>query len=72
VLTGVGLTLGLLATTIEAVHHGYSAVLPRDGVVDIDADYGQLVWDRTIRLVAARTSVDELVGIWEPDAQAAG
>ena len=62
--TGVGLTLGLLATTFEAVHLGYSVVMPRDAVADIDPDFGQLVWDRTLRLVAGRSTVEELCGIW--------
>jgi len=64
VLSGAGLALGLLATAFEAVNRGYSVVVPREAVVDIDPEFGQIVWERTFRLIAARTTVDELVAIW--------
>ena len=64
VLTGPGLALGLLATAFEAVNRGYSVVVPREAVADIDPEFGQIVWERTFRLIAARTSVAELVAIW--------
>jgi nicotinamidase-related amidase len=56
--------LGLLATAFEAVNRGYSVVVPREAVADIDPDFGQIIWDRTFRLISARTTVDELVAIW--------
>jgi biuret amidohydrolase len=64
VLSGAGLALGLLATAFEAVNRGYSVVVPREAVVDIDPEFGQIVWERTFRLIAARTTVGELVAIW--------
>ena len=64
VLSGAALALGLLATAFEAVNRGYSVVVPREAAVDIDPEFGQIVWERTFRLIAARTTVDELVSIW--------
>ena len=64
VLCGAGLALGLLATAFEAVNRGYSVVVPREAVADIDPEFGQIVWERTFRLIAARTTVDELAAVW--------
>jgi nicotinamidase-related amidase len=65
VLSGVGLALGLLATAFEAVNRGYSVVVPREAVADIDPEFGHIVWERTFRLIAARTTVAELASIWK-------
>jgi nicotinamidase-related amidase len=71
VLCGAGLALGLLATAFEAVNRGYSVVVPHEAVADIDPEFGQTVWERTFRLIAARTTVAELVAIWRADADPA-
>ena len=66
VLAGLTLSLGILGSAIEAIDLGYNVVIPRDGVVDLDDDYGEMVWRRTISLIATRTSVKELVDFWAP------
>ena len=66
VLAGLTLSLGILGSAVEAIDLGYNVVIPRDGVVDLDDDYGELVWRRPIALIATRTSVDELVDLWAP------
>jgi nicotinamidase-related amidase len=69
---GAGLTMGILGLTIEAVGLGYSVVVPADAVVDADPEYAALVWAKTLRLLATRTTVPALCDAWTSSDQNAG
>jgi nicotinamidase-related amidase len=65
VAVGAGLSLGILGLAIEATGLGYSVVVPDDAVVDVDPEYAALVWEKSLRLLATRTTVGALREIWE-------
>jgi nicotinamidase-related amidase len=64
VAAGVSVNLGILGLVIEAVNLGYRVVLPTDAVAGFPAAYATEVIERTLSLVATRTSVAELMAAW--------
>ena len=66
VVTGVSVNLGVLGLAIEAVNLGYQVVVPRDAVAGIPEAYADAVLDNTFPLIATLTTVDAVVGAWEP------
>lgn len=69
VATGVSVNLGVLGLAIEAVNLGYSVVVPRDAVAGLPKSYADAVLDQTFPLIAAVTTVDDLVAAWEASVQ---
>jgi nicotinamidase-related amidase len=66
VATGVSLNLGIPGLAIEAVNLGYTVVVPKDAVCGVPEEYGRAVLENTVALVATLTTVDELIGCWNP------
>ncbi len=62
VLSGVSLNLAVLGCAVEAVNLGYGAVVATDAVTGVPADYAQAVLTRSLALVAALATVDEVLG----------
>jgi nicotinamidase-related amidase len=69
VACGVSVNLGVLGTAIEAVDFGYGVVVPTDAVAGFPADYAAAVVERTLALVATRTTVAELAALWSGTGQ---
>jgi nicotinamidase-related amidase len=68
VATGVSVNVAVTNLVMDAVNRGYHVVLPRDAVCGVPRDYADAVIDNTLALLAAVTTTDELVAIWEPAA----
>jgi nicotinamidase-related amidase len=64
VATGVSVNLAILGLCIEAVGLGYQVVLPTDAVAGVPRDYADAVIENTLALVATRSTVDEITGVW--------
>jgi nicotinamidase-related amidase len=65
VVTGVSVNVAITNLVMDAVNRGYDVVLPRDAVCGIPLEYADAVIDNTLALLAAVTTVDELVAIWK-------
>ncbi|HUY87024.1 MAG TPA: cysteine hydrolase family protein [Acidimicrobiales bacterium] len=65
VATGVSLNLAILGLCIEAVNLGYRVALPIDAVAGFPKQYADSLISNTLSLLATRTTVDELIGVWE-------
>lgn len=65
VVTGVSVNVAVTNLVMDAVNRGYDVVLPRDAVCGIPREYADVVIDNTLALLAAVTTTDELIGIWE-------
>ena len=65
VATGVSVNLAILGLCIEAVGLGYQVVLPTDAVAGVPRDYADAVIENTLALVATRSTVDEIIGVWQ-------
>ena len=64
VATGVSVNVALLGLAFEAVNHGYEVVVPRDAVAGVDETYVDLVFRRTLRLLATVTTSEEVIAAW--------
>lgn len=64
IATGVSVNVAVTNLVMDAVNHGYQAVVPRDGVTGIPAAYADAVIDGTLALLATITTVDDLVAAW--------
>jgi nicotinamidase-related amidase len=65
VATGVSVNLAILGLCIEAVGLGYQVVLPTDAVAGVPRHYADAVIENTLALVATRSTVDEIMGVWQ-------
>jgi nicotinamidase-related amidase len=66
VAVGNSINIGVLGLVLSAVDLGYQVVVPRDAVAGVPAEYGDLVLDNTISLLATIVSSDDLVALWAP------
>jgi nicotinamidase-related amidase len=64
IVAGVSVNVAITNLVMEAVNHGYEVVLPRDAVCGVPASYADAVIDNTLRVLAAVTTVDEVVTAW--------
>ena len=64
IAAGVSLNRGIMGISIEGVDHGYSVVVPRDGVAGYPAEYGEMVLKHSLDGLTTLTTVAELVDIW--------
>jgi nicotinamidase-related amidase len=60
IVSGVSVNLGVLGLCIEAVNLGYQVVVATDAVAGVPADYGHLVLQTSVSLVASLYTVDEI------------
>ena len=61
IVAGVSVNVAITNLVMEAVNHGYEVVVPRDAVCGVPAEYADAVIDNTLRVLAAVTTVDEVV-----------
>jgi nicotinamidase-related amidase len=64
VATGVSLNLGVFAMCCEAVGLGYNAVVPRDCVAGIPAEYGEAVLKHSLPVIAAVVASEDIMAVW--------
>jgi nicotinamidase-related amidase len=64
IAAGGSLNIGVFGLTLEATNKSYTVVVPRDAVWGVPVEYGQMVLQNSIRMMARLTTVDELAGIW--------
>lgn len=64
VAVGVSLNIGVLGLCLGATDLGYRAVVPTDAVVGVPEEYGDAVLANSVAMVAALTTVDELLAAW--------
>ena len=64
IAAGVSLNRGIMGISIEGVDHGYSVVVPRDGVAGYPAEYGEMVLKHSLDGLTTLTTVAELVDMW--------
>ncbi len=65
VVAGVSVNIGVLGLVISAVDLGYQVVIAEDAVAGVPLEYGRLVLDNTVALLATRASTDAIVSAWE-------
>jgi nicotinamidase-related amidase len=65
IATGVSLNVGIPGLVIEAINHCYRVVVPGDCVAGWPRDYGKLVLENSIALLAAVTTADEIAKAWQ-------
>ena len=49
----------------DAVNLGYTAVVPRDAVAGVPADYTPAMIRHTLALIATVTTTDEILACWK-------
>ena len=64
VVTGVSVNVAVTNLVMDAVNRGYDVVLPRDAVCGIPRDYADAVIDNTLALLAAVTTTNDVLEIW--------
>jgi biuret amidohydrolase len=67
---GVSLNVGVMGLVIEAANRSYNVVIPRDTVVGVPPEYGEMVLKNSLSLIARLTTADELIDIWSKGAGA--
>jgi nicotinamidase-related amidase len=65
VVTGVSVNIAITNLVMDAVNRGYHAVLPRDAVTGVPADYADAVIDNTLSLLATVTTTDDVIAAWK-------
>jgi nicotinamidase-related amidase len=61
---GVSVNIAITNLTMDAVNNGYQVVLPRDAVTGVPPEYGEMIIDNTLSLLATITTTDDLVARW--------
>jgi nicotinamidase-related amidase len=64
VAVGVSVNVAIPNFVMDAVNHGYQAVLPRDAVAGVPRDYAESVIDNTLALLATVMRTEDLLDIW--------
>ena len=65
VVVGVSLNVAIPNTVFDLVNAGFQVVVPTDGSVAADADYGKRVLEHTLAHVSTLTDVGTLAGAWQ-------
>ena len=65
IMTGVSVNVGVMGTTIDAVNHGYSVVVPTDCVAGDPPEYAEQALRYSIRNVAFLSTADEIARHWD-------
>ncbi|MFE0421926.1 cysteine hydrolase [Streptomyces sp. NPDC058953] len=63
-ITGVSANVAVPNAVFDAVNLGYTAVVPRDAVAGVPADYTRAMIRHTLALVATVTTCDEVLESW--------
>lgn len=65
IVTGVSVNVGVMGTTIEAVNHGYTVVVPSDCVAGDPPEYAEQALRYSIRNVAFVTPSATILDAWK-------
>lgn len=65
VVTGVSANVAIPNAVFDAVNLGYTAVVPRDAIAGVPADYIPAMVRNTLALVATITSTDDVLSCWK-------
>jgi biuret amidohydrolase len=64
VVVGVSVNIGVLGLVISAVDLGYQVVVVDDAVAGVPLEYGRVVLDNTISLLATMASTHDILTVW--------
>lgn len=64
ICAGGSLNIGVFGLVLEAMNKSYTAIVARDAVWGVPKEYGEMVLENSIRIIARLTTVDELAEIW--------
>ena len=65
IVVGVSVNIGIMATTIEAINHGYRAIVPADCVAGDPPEYAEQALRYSIRNLAYVTTSQEIARVWQ-------
>ncbi|WP_267246346.1 isochorismatase family protein [Streptomyces sp. PR69] len=65
VVVGVSANVAIPNAVFDAVNLGYTAVVPRDAIAGVPADYTPAMVRNTLALVATVTTTDEILACWK-------
>jgi nicotinamidase-related amidase len=65
VVTGVSVNIAITNLVMDSVNRGYQAVLPRDAVTGVPAEYADAVIENTLSLLATITTTDDVIAAWK-------
>jgi nicotinamidase-related amidase len=68
VVAGVSLNVGVPNTVMDLMNHGFEVVVPRDAVAGTPEDYGELVVEHTLKVLATVATTDDVLAAWPPAA----
>jgi len=69
VVVGVSLNIAIPNFVMDAVNAAYRVVVPRDAVAGIPTEYGAAVIANTLSLLATITTTDDLLRLWQQQAE---
>src|SRR3569623_3509863 len=61
---GVSVNVAITNLVMDAGNHGYQVVLPRNAVVGVPPEYGDLLIDNTLSLLATVTTTERVISCW--------
>ena len=64
IVSGVSLNVAIQNSVFDLINLGYQVVVPRDAVVGVPVEYGQVVLENTLAVLATLTDVESLVNVW--------
>ena len=64
IVSGVSLNVAIQNSVFDLINQGYQVVVPRDAVVGVPVEYGQVVLENTLAVLATLTDVESLVNVW--------
>ena len=64
VVVGVSLNVGIPNTAMDLMNHGFEVIVARDAVAGIPEEYGEMVIEHTLKMVATVTTTDALIEAW--------
>jgi nicotinamidase-related amidase len=67
VAAGVSLNVAIPNLVMDAVNAAYQVVIPRDAVAGIPTEYGAMMLDNTLSLLATLTTTEALMATWATD-----
>jgi biuret amidohydrolase len=70
VAAGVSINVGLTNLVMDAVNRGYDVVVPRECSAGVPPEYGEMVLENSIAMIARLTTVDELLALWSTTSMA--
>ncbi|MET7710901.1 cysteine hydrolase [Streptomyces sp. NPDC005407] len=65
VVTGVSANVAIPNAVFDAVNLGYAAVVPKDAIAGVPADYTPAMIRNTLALVATITTTDDVLSCWK-------